>query len=174
MDNHVFRLTAITHRHEPILQAIHAGSREDVHLLGISREAQLLSAVQATGANVYGVRLLPTILGCAIAIEQRYQGEARAVGLAALGAYRWLKYCVVVDHDVDPNDLDDVWWAVTTRSNPAQAITVIDRSGGFPRDPFGVHASKAILDATIPLGQWAEFERKHPPGEGDVRLEDFL
>jgi 2,5-furandicarboxylate decarboxylase 1 len=174
MDNHIFRLTAITHRPDPILQAIHAGSREDVNLLGLSREAQLLSAVQATGAAVKGVRLLPTILGCAIALEQRYAGEARAVGMAALGVYRWLKYCIVVDHDVDANDLEDVWWAVSTRSNPSSAITVIDRSGGFPRDPFGVHASKAIIDATIPLGQWAEFARKRAPGEAQLRLDDFI
>jgi 2,5-furandicarboxylate decarboxylase 1 len=174
MDNHVFRLTAITHRRDPILQAIHAGSREDVHLLGISREAQLLAACQATGARVHGVRLLPTILGCAIAIQQQYQGEARAIGMAALGAYRWLKYCIVVDHDVDPNDLEDVWWAVTTRSNPASAISVVDRAGGFPRDPFGVHASKAIIDATIPLNEWPDFGRKHPPNEGQVHLEEFL
>jgi 3-polyprenyl-4-hydroxybenzoate decarboxylase len=70
--------------------------------------------------------------------------------------------------------MDDVWWAVSTRSNPASAITVIDRSGGFPRDPFGVHASKAIIDATIPLNQWAEFGRKRPPGHGQVRLDDFV
>jgi 2,5-furandicarboxylate decarboxylase 1 len=174
MDNHVFRLTAITHRRDPILQAIHAGSKEDVNLLGISREAQVMDAAIATGARVCGVRLLPTILGCAISIEQRYQGEAKNVAMAALGTYRWLKYCVVVDHDVEPKDLDDVWWAVTTRSNPSDAITVVERSGGFPRDPFGVHASKAIIDATIPLGEWAEFERKVPPGAASVRLEDFV
>jgi 2,5-furandicarboxylate decarboxylase 1 len=174
MDNHIFQLTAITHRVNPILQAIHAGSMEDVNLLGISREAQVLSAVRATGAAVRAVRLLPTILGCAISIEQRYTGEAKAVGMAALGAYRWLKYCVVVDHDVDVNSVEDVWWAVNTRSNPSDAISVIARSGGFPRDPFGTHTSKAVIDATIPLGEWQEFERKHPPGEGAVHLDDFL
>jgi len=174
MDNHVFRLTAITHRVNPILQAIHAGSVEDVNLLGISREAQILTAARATGAAVRAVRLLPTILGCAISIEQRYTGEAKAVGMAALGVYRWLKYCVVVDHDVDVNSVEDVWWAVTTRSNPSDAISVIARSGGFPRDPFGIHTSKAVIDATIPLGEWQEFERKHPPGEGTIRLDNFL
>jgi UbiD family decarboxylase len=174
MDNHIFQLTAVTHRRDPILQAIHAGSREDVTLLGISREAQVAAAARATGAHVCGVRLLPTILGCAISIEQKCQGEARNVGMAALGAYTWLKYCIVVDHDVNVDDLEDVWWAVTTRSNPADAITVIDRSGGFPRDPLGVHASKALIDATIPLGEWTEFERKVPPGAATVRLEDFL
>jgi UbiD family decarboxylase len=174
MENHVFRLTAVTHRTDPILQAIHAGSKEDVNLLGISREAQVMAAAVETGARVRGVRLLPTILGCAIAIEQKYQGEARNVGMAALGTYRWLKYCIVVDHDVNVDVIDDVWWAVTTRSNPADAITVIDRSGGFPRDPFGVHNSKALIDATIPLGEWTEFERKVAPGADTVRLEDFL
>ncbi|HEY3061244.1 MAG TPA: UbiD family decarboxylase [Chloroflexota bacterium] len=174
MDNHVFRLTAITHRPDPILQAIHAGSGEDVNLLGLSREALVLSAVRAIGARVCAVRLLPTILGCAISIEQRYAGEAKSVAMAALGAYRWLKYCIVVDHDVDVNSVDDVWWAVTTRSNPADAVSVIHRSGGFPRDPFGTHASKAIVDATIPLGEWAEFERKRAPGQGALQLEDFL
>jgi 2,5-furandicarboxylate decarboxylase 1 len=174
MDNHVFRLTAITHRRDPILQAIHAGSLEDVNLLGISREAQVLSAVQATGAGVRAVRLLPTILGCAISIEQRYVGEAKAVGLAALGAYRWLKYVVVVDHDVDVNRVDDVWWAVHTRSNPADAISIVNRSGGFPRDPFGIHQSKAVIDATIPPGEWNEFERKRAPNQDRLRLEDFI
>jgi UbiD family decarboxylase len=174
MDNHVFRLTAITHRRDPILQAIHAGSLEDVNLLGISREAQVLSAVQAIGARVRAVRLLPTILGCAISIEQRYVGEAKAVGMAALGVYRWLKYAVVVDHDVDVNRVDDVWWAVHTRSNPADAISVIDRSSGFPRDPFGIHQSKVVIDATIPLGEWQEFERKRAPNQDRLRLEDYL
>lgn len=174
MDNHVFTLEAITHRREPILQAIHAGSREDVHLLGLSREAQVLQAARATGARVRAVRLLPTILGCAISIEQRAAGEARAVGMAALAAYAWLKYCIVVDHDVDVGELDDVWWAVTTRSNPAQAITIVEHAGGFPRDPFGIHTSKALIDATIPLGEWVEFERKRAPNEGLVGLEEFL
>src|SRR5918911_4258807 len=101
MDTRVARLTATPHRRDPILQAIHAGSREDVNLLGISREAHVLAAVRATGARVRGVRLLPTILGCAIAIEQQYTGEAKAVGMAGLGRYRWLKYCVGGDHDLD-------------------------------------------------------------------------
>jgi UbiD family decarboxylase len=108
MDNHVFHLTAITYGREPIVQAIDAGSREDVNLLGISRKAQLLGAVAATGP-VGGLRLLPTILGCAVAIEQRYLGEAKAVGMAALGVHRRLKYCLVVDQDVDSNELEHAW-----------------------------------------------------------------
>src|SRR5260370_37946116 len=96
MDNHVFRLTAITHRHDPVLQAIHAGSMEDVNLLGISREAQLLSAVQATGARVRAARFLPSILDGAISIEQRYAGEAKGMGVVGVHADRWLQFLVGV------------------------------------------------------------------------------
>jgi UbiD family decarboxylase len=161
--NHRFVATAVTHRAGPIYQTMVAGSPEDVNLLGLSREADVVAAVERTGAELVASRVGPTILGCTLAIRQRYEGEAKNVGMAALGAYRWLKHVIVVDHDVDVDDMDDVWWAVTTRSNPASAITVVDGAPAFPRDPHRRHQSKAIIDATIPFGEWVEFERKRPP-----------
>jgi len=119
------------------------------------------------------MRLGPTILGCVLAVRQRYPGEAMNAALAALGAYGWLKYCIVVDHDVDVHDMDDVWWAVSARSSPERALRVIAGAPAFPRDPHGVHGSRAIIDATIPFGEWAAFERKRPPGGDRLRLEDF-
>jgi 2,5-furandicarboxylate decarboxylase 1 len=174
MPNHRLRITAITHRHDPIYQTMVAGSREDVTLLGVSRESQIVAAVERTGAVVADARLGPTILGCTIAIEQRYPGEGRNVGLAALGAYQWLKYCIVVDHDVDVFDLEDVWWAVAARSSPARAITTIEGAPAFPRDEHGVHGSKAIIDATIPFGTWSDYERRRPPGGERLSLDDWL
>ena len=174
MANHRLRLTAITHRANPIYQTMVAGSREDVTLLGLSREVDVAAAVERTGADLEDMRLGPTILGCTIAIRQRYPGEAKNVGLAALGAYAWLKYCIVVDHDVDVHDMDDVWWAVTSRASPDRAIRVIAGAPAFPRDEHGVHGSRAIVDATIPLDQWKAFERRVPPGHRPMRLEEWL
>jgi 2,5-furandicarboxylate decarboxylase 1 len=174
MANHRFRVTAITHRRDPILQTMVAGSREDVNLLGLSREVIVADAVERTGAELGDLWLGPTILGCTIAIRQRYAGEATNVGLAALGAYGWLKYCIVVDEDVDVFDMDDVWWAVTTRSSPERAVHVVGGAPTFPRDPHGVHSSRAVIDATIPLGEWREFERKRPPGGPPLDLDDWM
>jgi 2,5-furandicarboxylate decarboxylase 1 len=174
MPNHRLRVTAITHRAHPIYQTMVAGSREDVNLLGLSREADIAVAVARTGADLADMRLGPTILGCTIAIRQRYPGEAKNVGLAALGAYPWLKYCLIVDHDVDVHDMEDVWWAVTTRASPERAIRILADTPAFPRDPHGVHDSRAILDATIPLDEWDAFERRTPPGNGRLRLEEWL
>lgn len=174
MANHRFTLTAITHRRDPIFQTMSAGSPEDVNLLGLSRESEIADAVLRTGAELVELWLGPTILGCTIAIRQRYPGEAKNVGLAALGAYGWLKYCIVVDEDVDVFDMDDVWWAVTTRSGPDRAIRVLAGAPTFPRDPHGVHAARAVIDATYPVGELAAFERKRPPGGERLDLADWL
>ena len=174
MANHRFRATAVTHRQGAIFQTMVAGSREDVNILGLSREADIVAAVERTGADLVATRIGPTILGCTVSIRQRYPGEAKNVALAALGAYGWLKYCIVVDDDVDVDDMDDVWWAVTARSSPERDVHVIRGAPAFPRDEHGVHGSKAIVDATIPLGEWRDFERKRPPGGVPLRLEEYV
>lgn len=174
MNNHIFRLRAITHRRDPIYQTIQASSTEDVHLLALSRESQVYEAVRRTGAKVRAISLSPTILSCAIAIEKQFEGEPKNVAAAALGTYRWLKYCVVVDHDVDVFDINDVWWAMATRSRVDKGTFTMSDAMGFPRDPFNIHQAKIGIDATAPLGQWEEFERKTVPGADEIRLEDYL
>jgi 2,5-furandicarboxylate decarboxylase 1 len=172
MDNHRFVLTAITHRPEPIWQTMYAGSPEDVLLLGVSREAEILDAVEALGTRVHSVGVGPTIFTATIAISPRYEGEARAVGLAALARYRWLKYCIVTNDDVDTHDFSDVWWAVSMRGSPDK-VSVIPDSGGFPRDPHRLHRSKMIIDATVESVEHPEFERRRRPG-GPLNLDDYL
>lgn len=174
MPNHRLQVTAITHRRAPIYQTMVAGSREDVNILGLSRETQIVAAIERTGAVVADARLGPTILGCTVAIDQRYPGEAKNAALAALGAYQWLKYCIVVDYDVDVHDMDDVWWAVTARSSPERAVCVIGGAPAFPRDAHDIHGSRAIIDATIPFGEWQDYERRKPPGGGPLALDDWL
>ncbi len=173
MENAVFQVKAVTHRRRPTYQTIQAGSLEDTHLLALSREAKVYEAVRKV-ADVQAVCLAPTILGCTISIRKRFEGEPKNVAAAAFGAYSWLKYCVVVDHDVDVFDMNDVWWAMATRSRPDQGLLLIQHALGFPRDPFKIHQSKLGIDATAPLNQWQEFERKVVPDTAPIHLEDYL
>lgn len=173
MDNHVFEVTAITHRRDAIYQTIQASSLEDIHLLAVSREARVYEAVSKV-ADVQAVCLVPTILSCMISIKKRFEGEPKNVAAAAFGAYSWLKYCVVVDHDVNVFDVNEVWWAMATRSRPETGLLRMENALGFPRDPFNIHQSKLGIDATAPLNQWEEFERKVVPGADEIRLEDYL
>lgn len=173
MENHVFKVKAITHRKDAIYQTIQASSLEDTHLLALSREARVYEAVSKV-ADVRAVCLAPTIMSCMISIRKRFEGEAKNVAAATFGSYSWLKYCVVVDHDVNVFDLNDVWWAMATRSRPETGLLLIENALGFPRDPFKIHQSKLGIDATAPLNQWEEFERKVVPGLDAIRLDDYL
>jgi UbiD family decarboxylase len=67
---------------------------------------------------------------------------------------------VVVDDDVDPSNLADVMWAVTTRCEPAEGIDIIRNAWSSALDPRispddkarGVTShSKTIIDATRPF-----------------------
>ena len=174
MENHVFILKAITHRRNPIYQTILAGTPEDITLLALSREALIYQAVKNTGAEVKSVSLTPNLFNCVISIKKRFEGEPKNVAMAAFGVYSWLKYCIVVDEDVDAHDLNDVWWALATRSKPDTGIFIVPSARGFPRDPHNLHQTKVGIDATAPLQAKEEFRRRRIPGEESIKLEDYI
>lgn len=103
----------------------------------------------------------------AVAIEQRYPGHARQVGTLAaqLPAAAYMnRYVVVVDHDIDPADLDEVIWAVSTRTDPEQDIEILRRTRGSRLDPMLADGappfnSRAVIDACRPWERLATFPR---------------
>ncbi len=157
--SNVFRLKAITYRKNFIFQTIKAGSIEDTHILSLPREALIYSSLLEKGIQVCSVSLHTMLFNCFISIRKRNKDDAQVVISTAFEAFPWLKYCIVVDHDVDIFDEKDVWWAIGTRSSPEKGTFLIKDSPGFYRDPFRIHQSKMGIDATIPFGQWKEFER---------------
>ena len=94
--------------------------------------------------------------------------------MVAFGAYYWMKYCIVVDDDVNPYDLNDVWWALATRSKPDTGIFMVPSARGFPRDPYNLHQTKVGVDATVPLSAREEYMRRRIPGVEDIKLEEYM
>jgi UbiD family decarboxylase len=104
-----------------------------------------------------------------VAIKQRYAGHARQAGhilsQCGVGAYM-SRYSVVVDEDIDPANLQEVMWAVATRTDPAIDIDIIERGMGSKNDPMFVayrynapYSSKAVIDACRPWDHLREFPR---------------
>jgi 4-hydroxy-3-polyprenylbenzoate decarboxylase len=86
-----------------------------------------------------------------VAIRQRYAGHARQAGLAALGcgaSARDARHVVVVDEDIDPTNLTEVIWAMSTRLDPATDIEILDKCPGTPLDPRLSPAKRAARDYT--------------------------
>jgi 2,5-furandicarboxylate decarboxylase 1 len=175
MKNHIFKVKAMKYKKDAIYQTIQASSLEDMHLLGLSREAQIYEAIKNnTQSKLKAVSLIPQIMNCVVSVEKQFIGEPKQIISTVFGAYPWLKMCVVVDHDVDVFNIDDVWWAIATRSNLGKNIMSVTDIRGFPRDPFNIHQSKLGIDATAPLNEWDEFERKNVPGASEIKLENYL
>jgi len=102
-----------------------------------------------------------------VSISQQYAGHARQVGQLAghipTAAYM-NRYVVVVDDDIDPKDLGEVVWAMSTRSDPATDIEINTRTWGSKLDPMLPKGqppfnSRAVIDACIPFERRDEFAK---------------
>ncbi len=104
-----------------------------------------------------------------IAIKQHYEGHARQVAAITLGVRATLAMCrfvIVVDEDIDPANLSDVFWAITSRCDPAVQSEILKdfpTSDINPRVPPEERAqgrfvsSRMIIDACRPFRWLKEF-----------------
>jgi 4-hydroxy-3-polyprenylbenzoate decarboxylase len=75
-------------------------------------------------------------------------------------AGRWV---VVVDEDIDPSNIHDVIWAMSTRCDPAEDLEIVHRLWSTPLDPIlrgpPYQSNRAVIDACRPWGWKDEFPR---------------
>ncbi len=171
----VVRVNTISQRKDPIYYTILPASREHLLLGGLAREASILKSIRSCVPSVRRVYL--TFGGACryhlvISIEKMNEGEAKNAILAAMANNADIKHVVVVDHDVDIFNMEEVEWAIATRCQSDKDIFIIPDSLGSKLDPStqkGVGAKMGI-DATVPLGQLSnQFKRIRIPG-----FEDFV
>lgn len=185
----VIRVTAVTHRHNPILQTIIGPGEEHTNLAGIPTEASILRLVE----NSMPGRLLNVYAHSAgggkyLAIMQfskksiRDEGRQRQAALTAFAAFSELKHVILVDEDVNIFDSNDVLWAMTTRYQGDVSTVFIPGVRCHPLDPSqspdfsptipaeGV-SCKTIFDCTVPFELRERFKRAHFE---DVDIEKFV
>jgi 4-hydroxy-3-polyprenylbenzoate decarboxylase len=165
----VFEVRAVYHRDDPIVLGVPPEKppyeahrfRQYLRSANLRREVRLAGVPDVVAAWCHGVG------GCrlfnVVAIKQRYPGHARQAGHVAAqcrtGAYLG-RITVVVDEDVDVSDLDEVIWAICTRSDPERSFDIIRRAWSGPLDPAIPPAekgfsSRVIIDATRPY-EWRD------------------
>ncbi|MCD7883643.1 MAG: UbiD family decarboxylase [Lachnospiraceae bacterium] len=173
----VIKVKAVTTRKNPIMQTCIGPSEEHVSMAGIPTEASILAMVEkAMPGKLLNVYCASSGGGKYIAIMQfkksmpSDEGRQRQAALLAFSAFAELKHVFLVDEDVDPFDIKDVMWAMTTRFQADKDIVMIPGVQCHPLDPSnnpayhpdiratGV-ACKAIFDCTVPYDQKDRFER---------------
>ncbi len=112
-----------------------------------------------------------------VSIKQRFCGHSRQAGYIAAqcnAAAYMNRYVIVVDDDIDPMNLDEVMWAVSTRCDPAEDIEIMRKSWGSKVDPLlddpsVPYNSRALLDACRPFEKLARFPRVAQASPSRVR-----
>jgi len=152
-----FTLTGIMQRKNPIYLTTVVGKPilEDAYI-GKVIERSFLPLIQMFHPEVvdFDMPSAGWFQGMAIiSIKKTYPGQAKKVmmGLWGMGQLALTKMFVVVDDDVNVHDINDVIWAITTRTDAARDITIIDRTPTDtldPASPLVNLGSKLGIDAT--------------------------
>ena len=165
----VMEVRAAHHRDDPILLGSPPMKPPRFHFGLPFRAAGIWSNLEAVGvSDVAGVWQHVSQLMTVVAVKQRYAGHAKRAALVAAANSYMGRVVVVVDDDVDPSDLNDVMWAITTRCEPAENVDIVRDAWSSALDPRippddrdkGITShSKLIVDACRPFG-WMD---KFPP-----------
>ncbi len=163
-----FTLTGMMMNENPIYLTTVVGKPilEDAYI-GLVIERSFLPLIRMFQPEVVDFAMPPAgwFQGLAIvSIKKRYPGQAKKVmmGLWGLGQLALTKMLIVVDHDVNVHNIDDVIWAVTARTDPKRDVVIIDNAPTDTLDPASPLlnlGSKLGIDATM---KWKEegYERE--------------
>jgi UbiD family decarboxylase len=169
------RVTAITHRNDPILRGTIEGSMpgsfaENGICSSIMRAATAWNVLDRAGVpGVMDVWCPPvqTGINTLVSLKQSYRGQAKQAANALWGssaAHVRYKHVTVVDDDIDIHDYAAVDWAIAHRVNAGENdIVIMPATFGAGLDPsvrrrdrnvaqFGTGKwNRVLIDATINL-----------------------
>ena len=161
----VMDVQAVHYRNDPILLGSPPMKPPRFHFGLPFRAASIWGNLEAAGVtDVVGAWQHVSQLMTVVAIKQRYAGHAKRAGLIAAAQSYMGRLVVVVDEDVDPSNLADVMWAITTRSEPAESVDIVRDAWSSALDPRipdeqksrgTTSHSKMIIDACKPFS-WRE------------------
>lgn len=171
----VVRIDCVTHRDDPILTGSFEGKPvvED-HLQGtVAYSALLKNRLDDLGLAVRGVYTDPWSLTfiVVVSLKPQFMGHTFQVASAIWSCRLGVKvnWVITVDEDIDPTNLHEVWWAISTRCKGDRDIFIKGHDYGHPLHPcltpeerkqgigFKVH-----LDACWPAN-WPRDDTWRPP-----------
>jgi UbiD family decarboxylase len=175
----VMQVEAMHWRHDPILLGSPPMKPPRFHFGLPLRAAGIWGDLERAGVtDVVGAWQHVAQLMTVIALKQRYAGHAKRAGLIAAAQSYMGRLVAIVDDDVDPSDLADVMWAITTRCEPSESVDIVRHAWSSALDPRitadarrrgETSHSKMIIDACKPLGWKDEFPQTSALSFDDAR-----
>lgn len=169
----VIKIKAVYHRNDPIITGPHQNNRNiSVGTITHAAIAVWEALEKSALPGIRGVWAHANGLFIVISLKQAFAGHAKMALLTATGArgsnsaYR---YYVVVDEDIDPTNLHDVLWAMTTRCVPEEQIDIVRGTVSTRVDPiispkkreaWDLTCGRVLINACKPW-DWLEQFGKH-------------
>ncbi len=163
------RIETLMHRNDPILMgAIPAVPPNDnTFYLGSYRCGAIWNQLEAAGIpeikGVWAHEAGGSRFWTTVAIKQLYGGHAKQAGMVAAhclaGAYcnRWT---IVVDDDIDPTNIDDVIWAMSTRVDTREDIDIVEGGWSSALDPMCYDGDTDRRNGRVIINACKPFKRK--------------
>ncbi len=151
----VIRVERITHRKNPIYHSILPASSEHKLLMGMPREPVIYAKV---GEKVKCLAVNLTQGGSSwlhgvVQIDKKKPGEGKTAVKEAFKAHKSMKMAIIVDKDIDPYNMEEVEWAMSTRFQ-ADKDLIVFKEKGSSLDPSADMetrmTAKMGIDATMP------------------------
>ena len=178
-----FNLTCLMRRKNPIYLTTVVGKPilEDAYI-GKVIEQSFLPLIQMFQPEVIDFSMPASgwFQGLAIiSIKKKYPGQAKKVmmGLWGMGQLSLTKIFVVVDHDINVHNINEVIWAITTKSDPKRDIIIIDNTPTDTLDPASPIlnlGSKMGIDATTKTAEEGFMREIQKPVEVDKDTKNLV
>jgi 4-hydroxy-3-polyprenylbenzoate decarboxylase len=159
--NFVMTVTAITRRKQPIISSIisQVTPSESSVIKRVAYEPMFLSHLRDT-LSIKGVKKVAlheplTNLRRVVMVQLERGVPKTEVWRALYGVSSFMpavgKYCIAIDEDIDPDNGDSVFWAMSYRANPALDVQILKhRARGHGPVLQGVESdSTMLIDATL-------------------------
>jgi 2,5-furandicarboxylate decarboxylase 1 len=172
-------VTGLKVRKGALYHAVVPWTREVDSILYLVHGLDFIPKMRREIPSLRQVHLVPMTFGSHVvmSMDTDHKGEVRRALTLAL-SFTSVKKAVVVDGDVDPQDGQEVEWALATRFQADRDLIVIPELKGQPIDPSsrwtgeGFVTTKMGLDATRPKKEG--FEKVDVPEEVKRRLSPVL
>ena len=138
----VIHVKAVTHRNNPIFTMSCMGIPVDdsAAIFSVCKSAAFLDELRARGLPVTGAYVIPEGASHAVivAVKPRYYGIAGEIAHVVWGSRHGLitPCVIVVEDDVDPCNLGQVFHALMTKCHPLRGIVKLEHALAWPLIPW--------------------------------------
>jgi 2,5-furandicarboxylate decarboxylase 1 len=134
----IIEVSAITHRHDPIFHTILSGAPEEHCPLALPIEATILKTMRRIHKDTMDINMMPSLYRCVASVRNLPDYGVAENLLRAMLGHPWVFLAILVNDDIDIHNPIDVFWAITTRTNPDADIFVEQFSTDTKTDNRGI------------------------------------